>query len=445
MAQQLLTLLDDALSELHEAHLRFAAQKRLSQDQQTLLPVVQAIRSAYLAVEKLFKHALASIDPYLVYEELRPVSVRSLIKDLRASGSPSPLASRNSLRTLTLLDSWGAIQELDLLPIDSTALSQFGATLKQLISVRRLAQHAELWVTPQELLSLLEQLFAQIRTVGNTLIPDLDKRLSAVDPKLVYAFRAIEEKVDKGWIHLRELLAEGKFPVFEVGVITYLAAPDHDPELVFLADGRAANYIFGRALVPKAQASGLFTMVLEKDQIQPREELMAEDLPVADISDSDIPSSPPSPPGFPSALWIPVDEATKRLQEAIRMNIVRRQLAVERFGLKPLEDGTLTLSRMAVWGHWVHPGDPKLTMLSQILLQDLEIRYTKGHRIGQFHSRLLPSPDLEGALNAKPLQLTGSLWMTGEFVTDERTASEHAPAGTVVRFHRARLKPEEAT
>jgi hypothetical protein len=444
MKAELLPLLDDAIAELRSAHTRFAAQRGSAEDKRSLVSIAPAIRAAYLAVEKLLKHALAAIDPYLVYEELKPVSIRALVKDLRSSGNPSLLASRSSLRTLTLLEAWAAIQELDLLPLDASALGQFGATIKQLAFVRRQVQHAELWATTAEMLSLLEQLFAQVRVVGNALIPDFEARVAAIDPELPFALRAIEEKVDKGWIHLRDLIRAGKPPVFDVKIVTSLRSPEHDPDIGFFYDLAESNYLVGVSLVPRAQASGLFTTYVDRDQVQAREEVMLLDLPVDEVSIGDVPPAPPPSPGIFGILSFEEDAATKELREAIRIVMERKRLAVERFGLSPLEDGALKVARSPVWAHWSAGTTASLTMLSQIILKDFRMDYLRGQRLGHIQSELLPAPSLEGASAAKPFRLAGQCWITHEFVTDERMASELYPAGTVLRYHRARLTPVES-
>ena len=440
MPTERLTLLDDAVAQLRSAVARFRKQTTKSPAVQSLQEAANAIREYYIFAEKSLKHALASVDPFLLLADIKPPLVRALIRETRASGVSSIWGSRQQYRTLSLEAAWEAVEDVMPPPLLPEQLSQLRSAITSLVRYRHMAQHGELWLSATELLGALERLLSLTRPLLMRVVPDVEATLERASPDTLVSLRAIEQRVDEGWLRLVDSVASGVTPDFELKFLTALADPDAAPQWTSFGYSPTSSTLLFQVSVPRATASGLFLTSITHDEAEARAEQRGADLLVDAIRDDEVSLPDERPTGLLGLLSIPKDPSVLSLERDLQRQLEKRRLAIERFGVTQLEDGHLEAGNVASWATLVPAAGAARAQSFGVTLESLRIQYSANEREGRLHGVAFPSPSSIGTPSAAALWLSGTVWMTLESVVREDMSTDLFPLGAVVRFHRGRAR-----
>ena len=430
-----LSLLEDASNAILEGHRLFVSQYAAAPEKRDLVAIARALRATHLGVEKVLKHAIAQVEPHLLLEKAETTLIRSIAKDLRELGAPTFLATRVPVRTLRLEAAWEVVLDVLAPPIPDHRRDNFAATLKDLARKRNQAQHGELFGDPSDYLLTLEQLFSQLRPVLEILVPASLTRLHELNDTIVASLRGIEARVDAGWILLQDSIAAAGDLKIAFKIYVTLPGADRNLEVVFTMDrdeDTASLSILTLASI--GESSGLFLRLLTPEQQRSRREAQVLDLPIDQIPE---PPAPPDEKPCLGLLSIPEDPISKAMRIASHKKSERQRLAIEQFGLTPLEDGELLLPPTSAWISWVRTDEPGKKASATITLRDCGISFQRNNREGRCGASVMPNPDYAGAAEANPLVLDAAVRLTGEYVVDESGASDRLPIGAVFRVLRA--------
>lgn len=430
-----LTLLEDAAHAVVEGHRIFTAQYQAAPENRSMVQIARALRATHLALEKLLKHALAKVEPHLVLEKPDGAVVRAIAKDLKDLGAPSFFATRVPIRTLHLEGAWDVVLDVLAPPISEIGGGQFAATLKDLSRKRNQAQHGELFGDPADYLVTLEQVFSQLRPLLEVLIPEALSRLSELSDTIIASLRGIEERVDAGWILLQDSVrVSGTLPIaFKIYVT--LPGADKNLEVAFVEDrADSPGSLSLLTLASVAESSGLFLRLLAPDQERSRREAQTADLPLDEIPETSAPSKPQPLFGI---LSIPEKPEVLALRIALEKNRERQRLAIEEFGLSPLEPGQVLLPATPAWIAWSRPDAPGKKATATVVLRDCRITFEADKRKGHCRASVAPNPHYPGSADAAPMHLAADVWLTAEYLVSESHATDRLPAGAVFRLIRA--------
>lgn len=429
-----LSLLEDAVRSLLEGHRVFISQYEALPQNRSLVAIARALRATHLSVEKFLKHVLMKVEPHLLLARPDTQLLLAIAKDRRHLQAPSFLATRVPFRTIDAVTAWNTVLEVLSPSITEHARSQFAAALKQLSEQRNQAQHSELYGDPSDFLLTLEQVYSQLRPVLEVLAPEAVVRLGELSDTIVPALRGIEERVDSGWVLLQDTLAEAGPLAVAFKVYVEMPGPDRNLEVFFTqARDTDSNSLSMLTTGARPDSSGLFVRLLSPDQRRSRLEAQVADLPVDQVPE---PPDPPDPP-LRGILGVLEDPLTAQLRIALHKRAERRRLAVEQFGLAPLEPGDLRLPPSPAWLAWVRPSDPTKKRTAKVMVNDCHLSFQAGDRRGSIGAVLAPNPDYPGAAHVTPLAMSGDVRLTGEYVVEEGTPSDQPPLGAVVRLLRA--------
>jgi hypothetical protein len=98
---------------------------------------------------------------------------------MMARTAPSIFCSRQPFETINATQSWEAIRDLRASSIDDTAVSGFNRGFKRMIEIRNQATHSELFIEPDELLAIADEVLARFLTVMKEVHPISDGSESA--------------------------------------------------------------------------------------------------------------------------------------------------------------------------------------------------------------------------------------------------------------------------
>src|ERR1039457_7471538 len=113
-----ISFLDEAVAEFLEAFELHQGLVTLKPEQRELRAIASCVRSFALALEKGFKHALATVDPYLLISKPDRNLLLQLRHDMNASPVPSIFCSRHPFETISLSQTWKTLREIATSPPD---------------------------------------------------------------------------------------------------------------------------------------------------------------------------------------------------------------------------------------------------------------------------------------------------------------------------------------
>ena len=120
-----LTFLDGALDALVEALALYESQLKLMPAARDAYKVSRAIETTHLSVERLLKHIVASVDPYLLLANPRPELLRNLRKVLIRDQAPTIFASGVFFETIDPIQLAKLLQDVTHPEIDEQFFDSF--------------------------------------------------------------------------------------------------------------------------------------------------------------------------------------------------------------------------------------------------------------------------------------------------------------------------------
>jgi len=189
--------------------------------------------------------------------------------------------------------------------------------------------------------------------------PDAVGRLEELSNTIIASLCGIEERVDYGWILLRDLVAQAGKLDLAFKVYVTVPGPEKNLEVVLTKDRETdTNSLTFFATGPLGDPSGLFTRLLAPEQQRSRFEAQKEGLPVDQVPE---PPPPPEPKPLFGLLQIPESFAERELRVALHQRMEPERLAIEQFGLAPIEPGGLRAPPSPGWLSWKTASDPAKT------------------------------------------------------------------------------------
>lgn len=264
-----LSFLDDAVDTFLEAFGIYQSLVDAPTESRSLRAAVNCVRALALALEKGCKHALASVDEYLVVARPDRMLLLQLRRDLLARPVPTIFCSRQPFETITLSQSWETLRELRGHGIAPDAVAAFDQALSRLVTIRNRAYHAEIFEDPAELMATVDAILARFTDVMGYLSPDWLTRLSERNGQLLSRLRGIQAEVDAGYQVLVDHLLAGA----SVEIPTHLfeiVPRDGEVVRVLMGSPDQENRISVTCDVPRASAEGLFGLFLTKQQADER-------------------------------------------------------------------------------------------------------------------------------------------------------------------------------
>jgi hypothetical protein len=263
-----LSFLDDAVETFLEAFELHQSLVTSTPDTVSHRTAVICVRALALALEKGSKHALAGIDPYLLISKLDRNLLIQIRRDLLSRPAPSIFCSRQPFETISLLQCWETLRELRGHTIAPDATIAFDRALARLVAARNRAYHGEVFEELDELISIVDEMFARFASVMSALCPDWVTRLSERNGQILSRLRGIEAKVDAAWQVLVDYLADHGSLHFRNEL--YCIVPRNGEDLRLLFGASSGRGISASCDLPRALAKGQISQFLTKQQADER-------------------------------------------------------------------------------------------------------------------------------------------------------------------------------
>jgi len=374
-----LSFLDDAVEgflEAFELH-RHVAEPGTSE----LRHAANCVRGFVLALEKGLKHALASIDPYLLIAEPTRKLLVQLRHDMNARAVPNIFCSRQPFETIGIGQTWETLRDLRGHSIPQDTRSAFDRGLKRLIEARNNAYHGEVYGEPDELSALIDEVLARFTAVISCVSPDWLRILSERNGQLPSRLRGIETQVDGNWQVLVDYLRDHggiEFP------ITLYVGTGRDRESVDVLFGASdkPNNMLGSSDVPASLATGMFTSFLNKQQIDDR--FRARHLPPSGLS---------------------------------AMLLYGLQPVVDDSPLTPLEPGTINVPATSVWLTIHLPEITPHHLFLSAIVSELRVEFSEAGQVTGSVSGRLECPIVKGTAPQR-VQIRGTAQLVSEWYSD---------------------------
>jgi hypothetical protein len=432
------------------------SEDRKPDDKRDASRLALSVHHAHLAVEKLLKHVVGSIDPYLILEQVNSKLLLELRKEVLTQQLPSIFASRRYLASSNAEQAWALVRELVGPSVVPTTANAFESALKILVLIRNQAQHGELYGDTTEILSTLERVFARLPEVGSALCPDFLRLLEERHPHQYAELRAIEMAVDAAWWSVREQLMNGRRIAIPISV--YVTIRPNVPTIGLIIDRAQVRKPSVISLPTSGESSlsvvtelevedafGIFGRVISAGEADSRSEARRA-VVRRRLSRSKSPPKPAlteDPPPMVGGLFadrglsrLSFTDARSPIRVAVLSGIERDREFVEKYGSPPLEDGTISLERVSasITVPVSHRSSSHIT--GDVFLEDVKLSLFRRKARGTFSGKLLPR---KSADSVEPIAVRGKIWLTDELVVRE-TASDTHPVGTVIRYLKGEVR-----
>jgi hypothetical protein len=430
--------IDDGLPALVDAVRSYVAQRKKELSKRDPRVIAQAISSAEIALQKAAKHTLARLDPYLLFASPKADLIQNLHREIAAKNLPGLFSAVSRLDTHGTKEAWRILLDVKDPKIDPETQAGFNASLANLIEARNLYVHGELFGETDHYLGVLEYVLSSSLTVLPLACTNFWKRLKRQSPATITSLRAIERRVDAGWLALLDHLhRRGRIDV-DLAIITRtFSDADHIELTISEHSSKSSSYLLAMGPVSLVDATGLFRVALSRDEVEARDNSRVG--PPHTTTTALFPSRPRSrlaEAAFPSDARRELDNA---IVQSFQRNRDRQKAHAERYGLKAIDAGVLRLRALAGFAQLRLKPKSKLLDGAEILIRDLTVSVPGNRAKGKINGTIETRPS--GFLAQTPaLKIVGRVWMTSEFVIDHVT---NTPASTV-RFFRARARITEA-
>jgi len=453
-----LTFLDHAVASTAEALRLLSGEERKSEPKREAPKLALAIQQGHMAVEKLLKHVVSVVDPYLLLEQINSKFLRDLRKEVRSQELPTIFATRAHLVSSNAEQAWGVLKEVIGPAIDADTASSFEAALKGLSILRNQAQHGELYGEFHEAVNVLKRTFSKLPAVSSVVCPEFLQLLEEKHLTQYAELRAIEQAVDAAWWALRAFLMKGKGKRIKIPLTIHVTIRPNIPTVdltisrhggstlgyIPSSPGKGESGLSLSAEVEMERVSGLFGKIITPEQATERDAARrqvtrrrAVTTPIP-LALAVAPATPQAPPGGLGGLGLGGLLGIRRtlIGDAFKDWYTQEQAYIEKNGMPPLEDGTLELDVATAWITVPLGRKSEKHITGDVILQNcrliVESRKPRGRLTGFLFPRVSTG-------EIQPITVDGKIWLTSEFVIKDNP-SELLPLGTVIRFFRGEVQ-----
>lgn len=427
--------------------------------------IATLVLQAHLGVEKLIKHGVARVDPYLLLEDLKKDALRDISRDVRGRNLPSLFAA-SSTKSSNADQAWDLAVKYLNLPFDSAVASAMATSLRALTDVRNQAQHGEMFVDPVEVLATVERVLARLPGIAKILAPEFLAGLEHAAPQRFMELMALAENTGASWLKLYQLLAAGQRLGIEADIYvtskdaqgtislsvstTSAIASSHDSRTTFLS--RLATQpkrpvkpsLSLQATAERGAATGLFGHQISQEEAKARHDTRTT-LVHRRIIRNPNRKPPPAPPYKPRGLldddMTPLAETLWNAMMSGRVTYEEERAFVERHGFPTLEAGSINFPDSL--GALTLPAAPRSlhSIAGEVFVRECVLEFRNRGASGRFHAVIDPDVGTSPGADIAKVQLGGRLWLTNELVVDD-DSRDSLTKGTVIRYLRGRLQFE---
>ena len=411
-----------------------------------------------MAVEKLLKHVVSQVDPYLLLEQVNSRFLRDLRREVRSQELPTIFTTRAHLASSNAEQSWSVLKEVLRPAIDADTTFSFDSALKALSSLRNQAQHGELYIEFHDAANALKHTFSKLPAISSVVCPQFLQLLEEKHLPQYAELRAIEQAVDAAWWALRAFLMKGKGRRIKIPLTIHVTIRPSIPTVELTVSRHSGGaFAFGlsspgkgesglslSAEVEMERVTGLFGKIITAEEATERDaarrqvirrRLATSPIAVALAAVADSPLPPPG--GLLNNLGLGgVQPVRRTISDAFKEVFAREQAYIEKNGMPPLEDGTLHLDVATAWITVPLGRKSEKHITGDVILRScqlaVESRKPRGRLTGFLSPRI-------SAGDIQPIAVDGKIWLTNELVIRDNP-SEALPLGTVIRFFRGEVQ-----
>jgi hypothetical protein len=239
------------------------AQFARDEDERDAYQLARAIDSVHLGTDKLLKHIVSNIDPYLLLKNPRPEVIRDIRGAILHGGASSMFTTGVRIETLDAEPLAKVIRDVIRPGIPDTDMSAFIDALQSVVALRNHVQHGELFGDSDRMLAHLRRLLGGVYVLGANVSPEIFHTLCGLDGQAESRLKAYKDEIDGAWQVLIDYLATHGSISLSVSIDVWLPSAD-EPNRVFVSGrGYSGDRVSFLTTVPEAHSKGLFRRLFQ--------------------------------------------------------------------------------------------------------------------------------------------------------------------------------------
>lgn len=252
-----LSFLDAATKAIADGIRTHDIQFARDEERRDAYQVARAIDSVHLGADKLLKHIVSKVDPYLLLKNPRPEVIRDIRGSMLHGGATSMFTSGVRIETLDAEPTAKVIRDVIRPSIPDADMSAFVDALQAVVSLRNHVQHGELFGDSDRMLANLRRLLGGLYALAVSVCPDFFDALRKVDGQAESRLKAYKDEIDGAWQVLLDYLATYGALALSMSLDVWLPSAD-EPNRVFVSRGYSGDHLSFRTTVSDTHSHGLF-------------------------------------------------------------------------------------------------------------------------------------------------------------------------------------------
>jgi len=381
----------------------------------------RTIDSAHLATERLLKHVVAEVDPYLLLMSPNHEMLKVLRKAVVHRDTPTIFSSSARFDTVKPSALAKLVPDVTHPTIDPTLYGPFENAFTAVTSLRNMVQHGELYGDSDELLAAVKRLLAELLPVMQAISPDGLEKLRGIRGQAESRLKALKVELDGSWVVLTDYLKAERTVTIESKL--YLTTPPEGNALTLVIAPKVVgtNAISAFFSLPASAAVGFFGRALSKSELETRQRLRSLERGV---------------PSVLQALWLGSSSQSPVANShnlGLGAALSQSAVATPTAPLWPLEAGNMLVD-VAPASLSLHlEGIKNSEYLNvSIALVKLHAQFAPTETRGSIDGLLLPAVRA-GISPALPIRMSGGIDMTGEYFVEEPDEKLSMVAGSTWR------------
>jgi hypothetical protein len=367
--------------------------------------LARAIDSVHLGTDKLLKHIVSAVDPYLLLKNPRPEVIRDIRGAILHGGASSMFTSGVRVETLDAEPMAKVIRDVIRPSIPDADMSAFIDALQAVVSLRNHVQHGELFGDSDRMLANLRRLLGGVYALGASVCPEFLRAVRELDGQAESRLKAYKDEIDGAWQVLLDYLAAHGSIALSISVDVWLPSADEPNRVLVSRRGYSGDRLSFMATVSDTHSHGLFRRLFPIGGSLGRalRRVSTDDL----ADDLGIDQTQPSKPrGILAALTEYVPPPRK--------------------AILPLDEGELRVE--SVLGQ-VSVHLPKLEkrsyLTANVLFSDFTVKLLGSEFVGSVRTVLLPAR----GTTRRTITVSGKIQLYGEYVLSEPDEKLDLPSG----------------
>jgi hypothetical protein len=401
-----LSFLDDATDRFLRAFELYEVLRKAAPEHAGISEAATSVRELYVALEKGFKHAVSSLDPYLLIAKPLPAVLLQIRQEMISRSVPTMFCTRVPFDTVGMRNAWTLLRELSDVTVADGVIAEFERGLKRLEEMRHRAQHGELYEEVEEMLARIEHVFARFLEVGEALLQEWLRRLFERNGQLEPRLRGIQRQIDAGWQVLVEYLRRHDRLLLTERLYVEWQAKSETLAVLMGNPSSDADRLLANTEIWVTSTSGLFSLFLTRQQ--------ADD---TDAARRALSRGAPAEPSNAAGLFMAAMAAAAPSEQ--------------RAALVPLDAGHIHIPTANAWlAVDLRDVSPSKLHLSASLL-DFRVEFRDGMDVLGAASGVLDCAVVRGPDRPERITLSGSAHLRSEF-----------NSSSIVEGNDASLQPE---